>query len=100
MFDEVLYDWIHNDQIMWFEKYPILGDLGLMFFHIPFPEYHDPRLKIIKGVKNEKPCAPKENSGLFASITRKQNRKVKKSHIKAVFVGHDHLVRCPLPIHS
>lgn len=67
--ENLVYDWIHKEQIEWFEKVPKTGDVGIAFFHIPIPEYED--VKIIRGSKKEGICCPLHNSGFFDAVKRK-----------------------------
>jgi Predicted phosphohydrolases len=85
------YDYIKRDQIQWYidkstdmkSKYRELP--GLMFFHMPLPEYNEVwNYNICYGEKNEKVCCPKQNSGLFSAMLETGN-------VKGVFVGHDHI---------
>jgi UDP-2,3-diacylglucosamine pyrophosphatase LpxH len=84
-------DWIRTDQIVWYwqtsrrleedygRKIP-----GLMFFHIPLPEFREMSLTLkTLGVRNEQECFSKVNSGMFAAV-------VGRGDVKGIFCGHDH----------
>jgi 3',5'-cyclic AMP phosphodiesterase CpdA len=86
------YDWIHTDQVAWYfqaskelearqgRKIP-----GLMFFHIPLPEFHE--MAVTKGVLGERhePESPSHiNSGMFAAV-------VDRGDVMGIFCGHDHV---------
>ena len=89
------YDWIRPSQIQWYvrsseeleasrgRKVP-----GLMFFHIPLPEFafmwKNQENHGVVGEKNEDVAAGSFNSGLFAAV---QDR----GDIMGIFVGHDHI---------
>ncbi|KAL9230906.1 hypothetical protein vseg_006197 [Gypsophila vaccaria] len=92
------YDWIKSSQKKWF-----LGTSktlknsyiahpggqqgsapGLVYFHIPLPEYAHISTSKITGVKQEGISSPIKNSGFFDAL-------VKAGDVRAVFVGHDHL---------
>jgi len=89
------YDWIRPSQVAWYmeasrELEASLGRPlpGLMFFHIPLPEFsllwehrenHD-----VVGQKNEDVAAGAFNSGLFAAV-------LERGEVKGIFVGHDHV---------
>lgn len=89
------YDWIRPSQVDWYvrtskamegtwgKKVP-----GLMFFHIPLPEFglmwdnrenHD-----VVGEKNEDVAAGAFNSGLFGAVKD-------RGDVQGIFVGHDHV---------
>jgi len=88
------YDWIRSSQVSWYVR--TSGELeatygrgipGLMFFHIPLPEFalmweHRDHHGVI-GEKNEDVAAGAFNSGLFAALQE-------RGDVKGVFVGHDH----------
>ena len=89
------YDWIKGDQIEWYRDcsarltaqnggtpYPALA-----FFHIPLPEYNQASMDedaLLIGIRKEKACAPKINSGLFTAILEAKD-------VMAIFTGHDHV---------
>lgn len=87
------YDWIRRNQIDWFtqqsEAYaqghggqPLPG---LMFFHIPLPEFAEVwAYETCFGEKYEGVASPKVNSGLFVAM-------LEQGGIDGVFVGHDHI---------
>lgn len=89
------YDWIRPSQIGWYDRtsreiearfgYKVPG---LMFFHIPIPEFalmwehrenHD-----VVGEKNEDVAAGPFNSGLFGTV-------MDRGDVHGIFVGHDHV---------
>ena len=84
------------DQVMWYynksveiEKEQGAKIPGVMFMHIPLPEYvyifRNPEECNAIGSKRESSCASELNSGLFlASLQR--------GDIKGFFFGHDHLI--------
>lgn len=88
------YDWIKSEQIEGYKtksKYYEEMNMGkplpaLAFFHIPLPEYNlaaaDESAPLI-GIRGEKACAPKINTGLFAAI-------LERGDVMGTFVGHDH----------
>ena len=86
-------DWIHHDQINWYRQASALyreynqgqNLPAYAFFHIPLPEYNYYWQQCHPiGEKNETPCNPRVNSGLYAAFLENKN-------IKGVFVGHDHI---------
>lgn len=86
------YDWIHTDQVRWY--YDTSQDLerkhgakipGLMFFHIPLPEFHDMiESKKIIGERHEPECPSAINGGMFAAVHD-------RGDVKGIFCGHDHV---------
>ena len=86
------YDWIHADQVAWYfstsrqlearysRKVP-----GLMFFHIPVPEFREMALggKMI-GERHEPESPSAINGGLFAAA-------LERGDVKGIFCGHDHV---------
>ncbi len=88
------YGWIKFDQIYNYRKESTKYTTSnggaplpaLAFFHIPLPEYNyalsDPKTQVI-GNKDEKPCSPIANSGLFTSMKE-------MGDVFGIFVGHDH----------
>ena len=92
------YDWITHRQIQWTLDTAAAVDLlakpprrvpMLAFFHIPLPEYatlladHEADRRLT-GAYQERVWASGVNGGMFAAA-------VADGHIKAFFVGHDHL---------
>ena len=89
------YDWIHLNQIAWYEKYSKkLAEANggnpvpaFAFFHIPIPEYrdflkrHDHR--ILKGNMGEEVMCSNVNSGLYVKMRE-------LGDVVAMFCGHDH----------
>ncbi|MDF2505521.1 metallophosphoesterase family protein [Clostridium sp.] len=85
------YGYIKPQQIAWYKKVSsnLKNDFGrkipsLMFFHIPLHQHN----KVWKsgkfvGVRNEKECPQKFDSGLFSAL-------LQMGDVKGVFVGHDH----------
>ncbi|GBG72262.1 hypothetical protein CBR_g11192 [Chara braunii] len=58
---------------------------ALAFFHIPVPEYKQvAHTRTISGTWQEEICSPDVNSGFFTAM-------LEAGHIKAGFVGHDHV---------
>uniref|UniRef100_A0A7C9DKE3 Acid phosphatase n=1 Tax=Opuntia streptacantha TaxID=393608 RepID=A0A7C9DKE3_OPUST len=57
---------------------------GLMFFHIPLPEFASFDSSNFTGVKQEGISSPIVNSGFFTTM-------VEAGDVRAVFVGHDHI---------
>lgn len=57
---------------------------GLVYFHIPLPEYSSFDQSNFTGVKRDPISSASINSGFFATM-------VDEGDIKAVFTGHDHL---------
>ncbi|MFC5406268.1 metallophosphoesterase family protein [Cohnella soli] len=85
------YEWIHPDQVQWYRMESTKlaqknsGPLpGLAFFHIPIPEYEQTwQDGTINGIKGEKVCCPKLNSGLFTAM-------LEQGDVMGTFAGHDH----------
>jgi len=86
------YDWIHADQIDWYRQSSVEMEKrygmkipGLMFFHIPLPEFNEMvnTVKII-GSRQEPEAPPPVNSGMFAAI-------VDRGDVRGVYCGHDHV---------
>lgn len=90
------YDPIKKSQIDWFtatskahkKAFEIInnGDrvaLSLAFFHIPLPEFGNPRLKIYAGCRGEPTEGPSENTNFFDFLA--------EEGISAVGCGHDHV---------
>ncbi|CAO2825476.1 unnamed protein product [Amaranthus hypochondriacus] len=92
------YDWIKPSQQSWFlrtskklqETYKngvIPQDKvapGLVFFHIPIPEFTNITESNMVGVRQEEVSCPGYNSGFFDTM-------LKAGDIKAAFVGHGHI---------
>ena len=88
------YDYIDFDQIGWYRENSARftkanGGMpipSLAFFHIALPEFNraaSDETAVLFGIRKEQACAPKLNSGLFASMKE-------MGDIEGVFVGHDH----------
>ncbi|MQM06344.1 hypothetical protein Taro_039167 [Colocasia esculenta] len=92
------YGWIKPSQQLWFQetsaklqneymsppnpqKEPAPG---IVFFHIPLPEYSSFGTANFTGVKQEGISSPNVNSGFFTTM-------VGAGDVKAVIVGHDHV---------
>jgi hypothetical protein len=89
------YDWIQPSQVAWYvrtsqelearygRKIP-----GLMFFHIPLPEFdlmwENRENHGVVGEKNEDVAAAPFNSGLYAAAQT-------RGDVMGIFVGHDHV---------
>ncbi|XVF33048.1 hypothetical protein REPUB_Repub17cG0134800 [Reevesia pubescens] len=92
------YGWIKASQQLWFQRTsanlsraymspPNAQESpapGLVYFHIPLPEFARFDSSSITGVKQEGISSPYVNSGFF-------RRMVKAGDVKAVFIGHDHI---------
>ncbi|KAG2636428.1 probable inactive purple acid phosphatase 29 [Panicum virgatum] len=92
------YGWIKASQQVWFQqtssslqrKYMNENPKqkepapGLVFFHIPLPEFSSFTAANITGVKQEGISSASINSGFFASM-------VEAGDVKAAFIGHDHI---------
>lgn len=87
------YGWIQPEQIGWYAQTSRALEAeagrrvpGLMFFHIPLPEFGQMRSagKVIEGEKNEDECPSHINSGLFGAL-------MARNDVAGVFVGHDHV---------
>lgn len=57
---------------------------GLVYFHIPLPEFVSFDSSNFTGVKQEGISSPSVNSGFFTTM-------LESGDVKAVFTGHDHL---------
>ena len=86
------YEWVMPEQVEWFrktsQKYKKNDGVkrGIIFQHIPIPEYWQSKENILSGVQeetNEEISAPKINTGLFANM-------VLNGEIWGMLVGHDH----------
>jgi hypothetical protein len=89
---DVRYDWIHSDQIAWYVQTSKLLETrfgrkipGLMFFHIPVPEFHEMILthKVL-GERHEPESPSSVNGGLFAAV-------LERGDVMGIFCGHDHV---------
>ncbi|XP_031495888.1 probable inactive purple acid phosphatase 29 [Nymphaea colorata] len=92
------YGWIKPSQQVWFQSassklqknYTSAPEAqsepapGLVYFHIPLPEYAQFDSSNFTGVKQEGISSPTINSGFFTTM-------VGAGDVKAVFTGHDHL---------
>jgi len=87
------YDWIRFSQIEWFREQAAklkeqgggVGVPGLVFFHIPLPEYREVwDREVCRGHRYEKVHSPKLNSGFFAAM-------VQSGSVVGAFCGHDHI---------
>ncbi|CAD6218402.1 unnamed protein product [Miscanthus lutarioriparius] len=92
------YGWIKASQQVWFQqtssslqaKYMNENPKqkepapGLVFFHIPLPEFSSFTAANFTGVKQEGISSASINSGFFASM-------VEAGDVRAAFVGHDHI---------
>jgi len=89
------YDWLRFSQIEWYRKTSkhYTFDNGgkplpaLAFFHIPLMEYENAwnnKKNPPIGVRNEDPCSPDINSGMFTAM-------LEKGDVMGTFVGHDHI---------
>ncbi|GAB4827295.1 Probable inactive purple acid phosphatase 29 [Ancistrocladus abbreviatus] len=92
------YGWIKVSQQFWFERtsrrlrraYMVKPEPqkapapGLVYFHIPLPEYASFDSSNFTGVKQEGISSPSINSGFFTTM-------VEAGDVKAVFTGHDHI---------
>ncbi|WP_438444056.1 metallophosphoesterase family protein [Gorillibacterium sp. sgz5001074] len=87
------YEWITHSQIGWYkeESARLMKEnhgepvLGLAFFHIPLPEYHELwNYYTCYGHNFEGMGCPKVNSGLFAAF-------LDMGDVCGVFTGHDHI---------
>ena len=86
------YEWVLPEQVEWFrhtsDKYKQNDGIkrGIVFQHIPIPEYWESKENILYGVQeesNEAISAPKINTGLFANMAL-------NGEIWGMIVGHDH----------
>ncbi|KAJ8748570.1 hypothetical protein K2173_003471 [Erythroxylum novogranatense] len=92
------YGWIKPSQQFWFQRTsqrlqreyrskpnPQKGTApGLVYFHIPLPEFANFDSSNFTGVKQEGISSASVNSGFFTTM-------VEAGDVKAVFTGHDHL---------
>lgn len=86
------YDYVGQDQIAWYrsvsagltKKNGGVPVPGLMFMHIPLPEFSlMPHDQFYYGTKGEEDCPSEINSGLFAAV-------LDCGDVMGVFAGHDH----------
>ena len=86
------YEWVLPEQVEWFRhtadknKKNDSVKRGILFQHIPIPEYWQSKENILYGVQeetNEAISAPKINTGLFANM-------LLNGEIWGMLVGHDH----------
>jgi predicted phosphodiesterase len=86
------YDWIRDNQIGWYkeesrrlaEENGGAGVPGLVFFHIPVPEYEEMwRTQVCYGSRHERAASPRLNSGFLAAMAE-------RGDILGTFCGHDH----------
>ena len=57
---------------------------GLMFFHVPLPEYAEAyRTAPLAGNRLERECPPRDNAGMFRAL-------IEGGEVIGVFAGHDH----------
>jgi hypothetical protein len=89
------YDWIRPSQIDWYVRTSTDIEAryggripGLMFFHIPLPEFalmwENRENHHVVGEKNEEVAAAPFNSGLFGAVQDRED-------VVGIFVGHDHV---------
>ncbi|KAK9280504.1 hypothetical protein L1049_014196 [Liquidambar formosana] len=92
------YGWIKPSQQLWFQRtsaklrraYMSKPDTekgsapGLVYFHIPLPEFASFDSSNFTGVKQEGISSASVNSGFFTTM-------VEAGDVKAVFTGHDHV---------
>ncbi|MFC1661508.1 metallophosphoesterase family protein [Gemmatimonadota bacterium] len=88
------YDWIRPSQVDWYVRTSSAIEArlgrkipGLMFFHIPLPEFglmwENRENHNVVGEKNEDVAAAAFNSGLFGAVKD-------RGDVVGIFVGHDH----------
>eukprot|EP00249_Psilotum_nudum_P018215 c26696_g1_i2 orf=298-1482(-) len=92
------YGWIKPSQQEWFKQLSAqlqtayksepapqnTSAPGLVYFHIPLPEFSEFDPSNMTGVKQESISSPSLNSGFFTAMTQ-------AGDIRATFVGHDHI---------
>lgn len=87
--------WFTHQQVGWYREHSRnltasnngLPFPALAFFHIPLPEYSaawNNKVNPPVGVKNEDPCSPEINTGMFAAM-------LECGDVMGTFVGHDHI---------
>ncbi|TIX51718.1 phosphoesterase [Alteraurantiacibacter aquimixticola] len=88
----IRYEWIRTDQVGWYwsrsavlEQHYGRRIPGLMFFHIPLPEFQEMILsrKVI-GERHETESPSRINSGMFAAV-------LDRGDVMGIFCGHDHV---------
>jgi hypothetical protein len=80
------YAWVRPDQIAWYRRCRLDRRVpALAFLHIPLPEWDLAWREgyARRGRRNETPCSPALNSGLFAAF-------VERGDVIGAFCGHDH----------
>lgn len=86
LFDQVM--WYYNESVK-YEKENGRKIPGVMFMHIPLPEYlqvlRNPEECNAMGSKREAPGCCELNSGLFMAA-------LQRGDIKGIFFGHEHLI--------
>lgn len=92
------YGWIKPSQQLWFQRTSAklqkaytsgpegqkVPAPGLVYFHIPLPEFTSFDASNFTGVKQEGISSASVNSGFFTTM-------VEAGDVKAVFIGHDHV---------
>lgn len=92
------YGWIKASQQVWFSQTSAKLQAayksepaaqkesapGLVYFHIPLPEFSSFDASNMTGVKQEGISSPQINSGFFTTM-------VEAGDVRAAFVGHDHI---------
>eukprot|EP00249_Psilotum_nudum_P018217 c26696_g3_i1 orf=193-1392(-) len=92
------YGWIKHSQQQWFKQLSAqlqaayksepapqnMSAPGLVYFHIPLPEFSEVDPSNMTGVKQEGISSPSFNSGFLTTM-------INAGDIKATFVGHDHI---------
>eukprot|EP00249_Psilotum_nudum_P018216 c26696_g2_i1 orf=461-1660(-) len=92
------YGWIKLNQQMWFRELSAwlqaayksepapqnVSAPGLVYFHIPLPEFSEFNSSTMAGVKQESISSPSINSGFFTTM-------IEAGDVVAAFVGHDHI---------
>ena len=89
--------WIENSQIQWYRRESANIETlagrkvpGLMFFHIPVPEFNRMRDRSeTYGHYGEDADSPDLNSGLFTAL-------IERGDVLGIFTGHDHNNDCLL----
>lgn len=89
---QLKYEWIHADQAAWYwqtskaleAKYG--GKVpGLMFFHIPLPEFHEMIVtRKVLGERHEPESPSAINGGMFGAV-------LDRGDVMGIFCGHDHV---------
>lgn len=86
------YQWIHADQTDWYWRTSKALETqygakvpGLMFFHIPLPEFHEMVMtKKVLGERHEPESPSAINGGLFGAV-------LDRGDVMGIFCGHDHV---------